>query len=198
MKITKEKLKQCLHSSMEVDVAKLKKQTASDEPYVFSQKFEDGMQVIIDSVKKKSKRIAMTKIAVDIVAWVKEYFNFKKEGENIEEVAISFDESQMSYIPEGFKKVEEQIFFNFVKYKYINSQGIYFNVKAYSNKLSCNQNDESIQYEIKVSESGQEYSYVQSKEVNVIFWENKDGTFYRLNGNIAINELIMIMDNIRQ
>jgi len=220
-----EKLKQCLFEAMEADVEKLKKQTASSEPIVFSQKFEAGMQVIIDGVEKKAKRRVMmknfavasaaalvlviggfsistsnataSKPMVDIVAWVKEYFNFEKGDENQEEVALSFDESRILYVPEGFTKSGEKILFNSVIYNYTSSQGMYFNINVYTNQLSSNQNDENIQYEISVSESGQEYSYVQSEEANVIFWYNKEGLFYRLNGNITLDELIMIMENIQ-
>jgi len=39
--------------------------------------------------------------------------------------------------------------------------------------------------------------YNNDKEVNVILWENEDGIFYMLNGNIALDELVMIMDNIQ-
>ena len=59
-----EKLKQCLMEAMEADVAKLREQAESSEPHVFSQEFEAKMQVIIDGVEKKSKRLAMRKVAV--------------------------------------------------------------------------------------------------------------------------------------
>lgn len=221
-----DKLKQCLIEAMEADIAKLKEQAESSEPHVFSEEFEAKMQAIIDGVEKKSKHLAMRRIAiatvaalvlvvgglgistsnanasktvVDIVAWIKEYFNFENGSENKEEVAISFDESQMSYIPEGFTKSGEQILFNSVTYKYTNSQRMYFNIKVYASKFSYHQNDENINYEIGVSKSGREYSYVynKDKEVNVILWENEDGIFYMLNGNIALDELVMIMDNIK-
>ncbi|MBE5853484.1 MAG: hypothetical protein E7299_11145 [Lachnospiraceae bacterium] len=152
-----DKLKRCLIEAMEADVTKLKEQAESSEPHVFSEEFEAKMQAIIDGVEKKSKHLAMRRIAiatvaalvlvvgglgistsnanasktvVDIVAWIKEYFNFENGSENKEEVAISFDEAQMSYIPEGFTKSGEQILFNSVTYKYTNSQRMYFNIKV--------------------------------------------------------------------
>ena len=221
-----EKLKQCLFEAMEADVEKLKKQTESSEPHVFSQKFEAGMQVIIDSVEKKSKRRVMmknfavasaaalvlviggisistsnvtaSKSVVDIVAWVKEYFNFEN-GDEYQEVALSFDESRIMYIPEGFIKDTEQMLFNYVTYEYKNQQEMYFNISVFRNKSSYQQDDKNIDYEIKLSESGCEYSYVYNtdKEVYTLLWENKEGIFYRLDGNIDLDELIMIMNNIK-
>ena len=135
---------------------------------------------------------------VDIVAWVKEYFNFEK-GNEYQEVALSFDESRIMYIPEGFEKVGEQIFSNSMTYKYKNQQDSYFNISIFSNKAHYQQDDKNINYEIKMSESGQEYSYIYSieKEIYTFLWENEDGVFFVLDGNTALNEFIMIMDNIQ-
>lgn len=221
-----EKLKQCLFEAMEADVAKLREQTESSEPHVFSQKFEAGMQVIIDGVEKKSKRrVMMKKIAVasaaalvlavgglslstnnanaskpvvDIVAWAKEYFNFEK-GDNIRrEESISFDESQIGFIPEGFERVGEERFFTSIQYKFENKQGESFVLYVSQEKISNQLDNKDIDYIIEVNSDGYEYTYTykEDEHCHVFLWEDTNGVFYNLSGEIDEDILIAIMNGI--
>lgn len=226
MNSEKEKVKQCLFEAMEADVAKLREQAVSSEPHVFSQEFEAKMQVIIDSVEKKSKRLAMmrkiavasaaalvlavggisistsnvtaSKSVVDIVAWVKEYFNFEK-GDDAQRVdGILFEESRIGYIPEGFEKVGEIATFSSVKYEYASKNGGYIIVRATRDKTSAYQDSTGVENAIGTSDAGFEYTYVFKEDIGHIYiWEGTNDLYYILSGTATKDIMEQVMNGIK-
>lgn len=218
-----DKLKQCLIEAMEADVAKLKEQTAAMEPYVFSEKFEENMQEIIDGLGKKSNPFPARKVAAaavlvlaigvfgistshidaskpqtDILAWVKEYFNFEKGDNSRHNEDVLFEEAQLGNIPEGFEKVGEETFSSVVTYKYANEIGEFFKLEVRQGEILYNQDGDDIEYILKESANGHEYAYTykEAEKTHFLIWEDEKGIFYRLRGNGELEELISVMEGI--
>jgi len=219
-----DKLKQCLIEAMEADVAKLKEQTAAMEPYVFSEKFEENMQEIIDGLGKKSNSFPARKVAAaavlvlaigvfgistshidaskpqtDILAWVKEYFNFEKGDNSRQNDDVLFEEAQLGNIPEGFEKVGEEVFSSLITYKYANETGEFFILEVSRGEILYNQDGEDIQYILKENANGYEYvhTYKESEKMHFLIWEDEKGISYRLSGNGELEVLIIIMEGMQ-
>ena len=219
-----DKLKQCLIEAMEADVAKLKEQTAAMEPYVFSEKFEENMQEIIDGLGKKSNSFPARKVAAaavlvlaigvfgistshidaskpqtDILAWVKEYFNFEKGDNSRHNEDVLFEEAQLGNIPEGFEKVGEETFSSMVTYEFANKTGDFFVLEIRRGEILYNQDGEEVEYILKESINGYEYAYTykEAEKKHLLIWEGKKGNFYRLSGSVELEELVSVMEGIR-
>lgn len=219
-----DKLKQCLIEAMEADVAKLKEQTAAMEPYVFSEKFEENMQEIIDGLGKKSNPFPARKVAAaavlvlaigvfgistshidaskpqtDILAWVKEYFNFEKGDNSRHNEDVLFEEARLGNIPEGFEKVGEEVSFSTVIYKFANDAEEYITICVSRNEISFAQDGDEVEYIVKQNDAGYEYVYTYKEDENthVFIWEDAKGASYKLSGSLEIDEMIDVMNGIK-
>lgn len=220
-----EKLAECLKEAMELDIEKLREEMNSMDRHVFSKEFEKKMEDIFTVSEKKlrpfpvrrlaaaaavlivafgvfgmtAKQANASKPGIDILAWVKEYFNFEKGDDSRHNSDVLFEEAQISYIPEGFKKVEEEVSFSTALYKYINDSDDYIGLEVSRGIILYNQDGQNVEYILKENDAGFEYAYTykEAEEVHIIIWEDEKGIFYRLSGSGELEELVLVMNGIR-
>lgn len=220
-----EKLAECLKEAMELDIEKLREEMNSMDRHVFSKEFEKKMEDIFTVSEKKSRPFPVRRLAaaaavlivafgvfwmtakqanaskpgIDILAWVKEYFNFEKgDGERLDS-EILFDESMIGYIPEGYKKTAEDEGVSAIHYIYENEKDKFIRIEIYKIDGLYNQDGESVEYILEESVDGYEYAYTykEAEKTHFFVWENEKGITYRLSGNGELDELKLVMDGIQ-
>ena len=144
------KLKSSLVEAMKLDNARLEKELQHCESHVFSPDFERRMERLIKIQRSKGKSrncfryiaaavmvlfltggilvigsedLNASELNIDILEWLDEYFTVKKGTSDNKENDIIFDENCIGYLPEGFVKVEEDITYFQIYYKYENKLG---------------------------------------------------------------------------
>ncbi len=135
--------------------------------------------------------------SISITSWCKDFFSFTGEKDDAAE-AFAFDEAQIGYIPEGFKKTEENITSSYIVFRYENEVGNYVYVKSSANNTATNANNTEIIQDIRVNEDGLEYCYTEdykNKEIKIIFQGNNQ-QYYSIVGTVSEKEIIKVMDGI--
>ena len=225
MKQEDEKLRVCLRKAMEMDDIRLDEEMKNSEPHEFSREFEEKMEKVRKIAKREPvtfqlKRFAAaaavllavvgvlaigvksttaSKSGFDIITWTKEYFSFKKDGAELAEGEILFVESQIGYLPDGFEKVGEAIQDNMVQYYYENNENNYILIEVFVRGMIYNQDSKDVEYMLKESNKGVEYLHAYKEEIQtyLFVWDDVRGATYRLSGNVALEELISVMENIQ-
>lgn len=136
--------------------------------------------------------------SIKITTWCKEFFSFTGEKNDVA-ASFTFDETQIGYIPEGFKKTEEDITLVYISFKYENEAGDFIYVKVSDSKVSNNINNTDITHDARVNKDGIEYLYLRKEKTKeiVILFQGNDKLYYSIVGTVSEEEMINIMEGIQ-
>ena len=111
---------------------------------------------------------------------------------------VLFEESQIGYMPEGFEKVEEEITFSLVYFKYKNSEGDYITIRVGRDKTALQIDNEEIGKDVYLNAAGYEYTITHKDELykDVIIWKDENDIYYYLASTMETTELVDIMNSI--
>ena len=225
-KAADEKLRESLRECMQVKNAMLEveEETEPYEDHVFSDKFEAEIKKLLVVRNKKAERAKLFKYAasvaaailvvvgivsasatstkatlpsIDILGWFDTHFEFSKGTPNSKESEFIFDEAQITYIPEGFVKVTEEEKFTHAEYGYENASGDYFFVYVSKSGVTPQQDNEETSREIFLNHDGYECLFTERGDESVYSWEDSQGLFYRVYGNVDKHELNSVMNGIQ-
>ena len=219
------KLKSSLVEAMKLDNARLEKELQHCELHVFSPDFERRMERLITIQRSKGKirncfryiaaavmvlfltggilvigseNLNASEFNIDILEWLDEYFTVKNGTGDSKENDITFDENCIGYLPEGFVKVEEDITYFQIYYKYENKLGDIVTIRVSRGAGTISVDNEGIIKEVLVNEAGYEYTriYKEAMQQETLMWKDNKGVLYSLSSNLKSDELIKIMNNI--
>ena len=145
-----------------------------------------------------NRNVLASDMKMRITQWLENAF-LMEEGEAIRrKEGVLFEITQMEYIPENFKVVEEESSFIKKYIKFENESGKYFVLQIYHNKANAGIDNKDIAQESGINQAGFEYRYFYNQESkeHTINWLDKNNLYYLLNGNIDMEEVIKIMDGI--
>ena len=224
-KAADEKLRESLRECMQVKNAMLEveEETEPYEDHVFSDKFEAEIKKLLVVRNKKAERAKLFKYAasvaaailvvvgivsasatstkatlpsIDILGWFDTHFEFSKGTPDSKESEFIFEEAQITYIPEGFVKSGENKSFTYVEYKYENAGGAHFSVYVSKAKVNPQQDNEEISREMFLNHDGYECLFIEREDEDSYAWEDSEGLFYRVYGNVGKQELNSVMNGI--
>ncbi|MFI3237026.1 MAG: DUF4367 domain-containing protein [Lachnospiraceae bacterium] len=216
--------RECLEATMIRDYQKFMDEVNAQPEHVFSKRFEERMQKVLQVKKKKGKLYKFTRKIVAAAAitlitlglmttqqksaeagfwdvyfieWLEEYFTME-QGEKWEK-EVEFDISQITYIPEGFELVgSEDTFTNMLLYFSDGKSDIHLDI----HKLSTSKwvDSTNVASDIQESEGGRLYFYVEDieKGSSTVSRESAKGYFYQIYGNVEKEVLVKIMDGINE
>ena len=156
-----------------------------------------ALLVVVGIVSASATSTKATLPSIDILEWLDNHFEFNKGISTSKDTELIFDEAQITYIPEGFVKTGENKIFTYIEYKYENSEGKYFSVRVIKALNQPQQDNEEIVKETFVNDAGYECLYVERENEVVYIWEDSEGLFYRMYGNVGKDELCSIMNGIQ-
>ena len=217
--IIRECLQECVHlRSAMID------EEEQQEDYIFSDEFEAGMKKLLVVRKKKTEwtkgfkyAVAMaatllvvvgiisasatptkaTLPSIDILDWLDDHFEFDKGMADSKDGELIFEESQITYIPEGFVKVTEEVKFTHIEYRYENAAGKNFSVRvSKAGGLPHQDNEESVRENL-VNECGYECLYIERENEIAYIWEDSEEQYYQIWGNVKQDELESVMNGIQ-
>ena len=223
-KAADEKLREGLRECMQQKNAMLDEEIEQYKDHVFSDKFEAEMKKLFVVRNKKSERTRIFKYAVsvaaallvvvgivsasatstkatlpsvDILGWFDTHFEFRKGTPDSKESELIFDEAQITYIPEGFVKVTEEVKFTHIEYKYENARSDYFFVYVSKAGGYPQQDNEEVSREMFLNHDGYECLFIEREDEDSYAWEDSEGLFYRVYGNVGKQELNSVMNGIQ-
>ena len=223
-KAADEKLRESLRECIRKKSAMFDEEMEQYEDHVFSDKFETEMKKLFVVRNKKTERAKVFKFAVsvaaallvvvgiaftsatstkatlpsiDILDWLDDHFEFRKGTPDSKESELIFDEAQITYIPEGFVKTGENKNFTYIEYKYENAEEKYFSVRVIKALNQPQQDNEAIVRETFLNDAGYECLYVERENEFAYIWEDSEGLFYRVYGNVDKHELNTVMNGIQ-
>lgn len=218
-----DKLRECLVETRRQDDMRLEEDMKLCEEHVFSEEFEANMQelFVVRSRKKNWKKIyryavsvaavvlivvgiastSFTKTeaslpALDILEWLDNYFEFNKGNFSAEDGELIFEEVQIGYIPDGFSKMDEVKNHTYIRYSYSETSGRYFSVRVSKAATQSLQDNEDIGQSIFLNEDGYECAVIKQGDVISYIWEDYEGLYYYVSGNIGQDELEAVMNGI--
>lgn len=219
-----EKFIACLTEARRQDNLRLEEDIQTYEEHVFSKEFEANMQelFVVRSRKKNWKKTyryvasvaavvlivigvvstSFTKTeaslpSLDILEWFENRFEFMKGVSTTKDEALVFDETRLGYIPDGFEKLEEDINFTYSRYRFKDAGNGYFSIRVSRFDVYSQQDNENVNSEVFLNTAGYECFHAKREDEDIYIWEDKDGLFYYLMGNIPNEELVAIMDGIQ-
>ena len=222
-KAADEKLRESLRECMRKKGAMFDEEMEQYEDHVFSDKFETEMKKLFVVRNKKAERAKVFKYAVsaaaallvvigiaaasitstkatlpsiDILGWFDTHFEFSKGTPNSEESELIFDEAQITYIPEGFVKITEEVKFTHIEYGYENAEGKNFSVRVSKAGVLPHQDKEESVKETFLNSRGYECLYIERANEVVYIWEDARGLYYHLWGNVTKEGLEAVMNGI--
>ena len=222
-KAADEKLRESLRECMQQKNAMLDEEIEQYEAHVFSDKFETEMKKLFVVRNKKSERARIFKYAVsvaaallvvvgiasasvtstkatlpsiDILSWLDTHFEFGKGTSTSKDSELIFVEEQITYIPEGFVKITEEVKFTHIEYGYENAEEKNFSVRVSKALNQPNQDNEEIIRETFLNSRGYECLYIERANEVVYIWEDAGGLYYHLWGNVTKEELEAVMNGI--
>ena len=223
-KAADEKLRESLRECMQVKNAMIDEEIQPYEDHVFSDKFEAEIKKLLVVRNKKAERAKLFKYAasvaaailvvvgivsasatstkatlpsIDILGWFDTHFEFSKGTPDSKESEFIFEEAQITYIPEGFVKTGENKNFTYIEYKYENAEEKYFSVRVIKALNQPQQDNEAIVRETFLNDAGYECLYVERENEFAYIWEDSEGLFYRVYGNVDKHELNSVMNGIQ-
>lgn len=226
-KISNKRLHECIVKMMELEDRLLEEEMKHAEPHVFSAEFERKMEEVMRVQTRVCKHsdvvrylasaavvilmvfgllfignedLRASDFKINVLEWMEEFFvvendtNRDKDNEN----DVLFHESQIGYIPEGFEKVEEEVMYSWVRYKYQNLSGEYIDILICSDKTLSGIDNVEMEQDVKVSEAGVEYRYAykEDEDKHVLAWIDKNGKIYVLVSSEKLEEVIKVMNGI--
>lgn len=205
----------------------LEEEMKNSKPHVFSEEFERKMEEVMRVQPRlikprkvvyyitsaaavilvafgllfvKNEDLHASKFRIDVLEWMEEFFVVENNADEDKDdmTDVLFEESQIGYIPEGFEKVEEEIAFSKVCYRYQSQTGEYFSVSVYKNKTFAGVDNKEVGQDIRVNEAGLEYHYVYRTDSakHILTWTDKSQKFYVLAGTIAEEDIVQFMNGI--
>ena len=216
-------LRECLQECVPVKSAMIEEEEEQQEDHIFSDEFEAGMKKLLVVRKKKTEwakgfkyavAVAATLLvvvgiisasatstkatlpSVDILDWLDDHFEFNKGMADSKDGELIFEEAQITYIPEGFVKTMKEVKFTHIEYKYENSEGKYFAIRVSKTLTQLHQDKEESVRENFLNSRGYECLYIERANEIVYIWENSEGLYYHLWGNITKEQLEAVMDGI--
>ena len=217
-------LRECLQECVPVKSAMIDEEEEQQEDYIFSDEFEAGMKKLLVVRKKKTEwtkgfkyavAVAATLLvvvgiisasatstkatlpSVDILGWFDNHFEFSKGTPNSKGNEFIFEEAQITYIPEGFVKNGENKNFTYIEYGYENAEEKNFSVRVSKSGTLPHQDNEAIVRETFMNDAGYECLYIERENEFAYIWEDSEGLFYRVYGNVSKNELNSVMNGIQ-
>lgn len=223
-KAADEILRECLHECIKEENIRLEAEMKQYEEHVFSEKFEKQMKELLVVKDKHLKHHTFFKYAlsaaavvliiagivsasitstkatlpsIDILGWFDNHFEFSKGTSTSQDSELIFDETQITYIPEGFVKTGENKNFTYVEYEYENTTGNRFFVYVSKAGVIPQQDNEEISREIFLNDDGYECLFTEYEDAESYSWEDSGGMFYHVYGNVGKNELNSVMNGIQ-
>ena len=223
-KAADEILRECLHECIKEENIRLEAEMKQYEEHVFSEKFEKQMKELLVVKDKHLKHHTFFKYAlsaaavvlviagivsasitstkatlpsIDILGWFDNHFEFNKGTSTSQDSELVFDEAQITYIPEGFVKVSEEVKFTHIEYGYKNAEGKLFAVRISKAGALPHQDNEEIVRETLINDDGYEYFYIERENEFSYIWEDSEGLFYRVYGNADKEVLNFVMNGIQ-
>jgi hypothetical protein len=86
------------------------------------------------------------------------------------EHVVLFDESQISYLPEGFEKVGELETFSYVQYEYKNDKDEYIFISSFRDKGFSQMDNEEIENIVYLNSLGYEYTLTQKRKQRSLYF----------------------------
>lgn len=227
-----EKLREALMEAWKKEDARLREELERNEPHVFSEKFEQKMQKLMNGEMEeespcwfqrksapvlkfvaaivvgfilvggtflsKSNDLQASNLSIDILQWLDKFFTVEDGDAGKTQDSVLFDESQIGYLPEGFKKVSEGKTFSLASYEYRNDEDKYILFRISQDIMIFNVDNESVTKEVHVNNAGCEYTKIHKKDSEeiVIMWKDKNGTYFYIESVLGEEELIKIMDSM--
>lgn len=145
-----------------------------------------------------SDHASASKIGVEIREWLENAFTVEEGDTTRKDEGVLFEESQIGYLPEGFEKVEEDVKFSYVMYRYQNDTDDYIIIKVWRDKIESGIDNNEIGQEIGLNADGLEYCFVNKEktEGNILTWMDAEDAFYIINSTLDKEEILKIMDSI--
>ena len=146
----------------------------------------------------QSSSLQASALRIDILEWLDEFFTVEDGCVGKTEEKILFEESQIGYLPDGFKKVSEEGIFSQVQFKYRNDKNDYIVLRVYKGKTLANVDSESANQQVHVNDAGYEYTivYREYSEQITVLWKDEQGINYSIDGSLDEEEIIRIMNSI--
>ena len=221
------KLGEALRKAASIDKARLDEEMKDAEEHVFSDEFNQKMEQVFRVAKRKSKlayikrytavavlalvfiggalwftgpgTTGASKPVIDILEWTQNYFSFKTDGDTTDNEAITFDESQIGFLPEGFEKNSEEIYTNYVRYEYSNDSDAFITLHVDKKAATVHSNNKNISISNGVNHAGYAYTCIYNKDYQTfkLLWEDDKGYFYSLYGALEKDIMLQIMNSIK-
>ena len=226
-KITNKRLHECIVQMMELEDRILEEEMKHAKPHVFSAEFERKMEEVMRVQTRVCKRsdavrylataavvvlmvfgllfignenLRASDFRINVLEWMEDFFVVENDTnrDKSDENDVLFHESQIGYIPEGFEKVEEEVTFTYVSYRYQNDEGEYITILVYREKGLYGLDNTEIEHDVKMNELGMEYRYVYKEDSgeHVLTWLDECDRFYILSASTEEEEVIAIMNGI--
>lgn len=226
-KITNKRLHECIVQMMELEDRILEEEMKHAKPHVFSAEFERKMEEVMRVQTRVCKRsdavrylataavvvlmifgllfignenLRASDFRINVLEWMEDFFVVENDTnrDKSDENDVLFHESQIGYIPEGFEKVEEDVTFTKVFYRYEKDKEEYFSIEVWGENNLFEIDNIEIFRDTGVNEDGLEYHYLAKTDTGeiVFTWIDKKGKLYYLVGSIEEDELIKFMNGI--
>lgn len=225
MKACDEKLKSGLMEAMKLDNARLEEELQHGEPHAFSPLFEKRMEKLLQVQRSKGKvyhcvryvaaavlvlfltggilyvgseDLCASKQSIDILEWTDIFFRFRHSSDHKKDISEYFDESMITYMPEGLEKIEEAVTYSAAYYKYQNQKGKAVSIRVVIGHGEASVSSEGIVLEVLLNEAGYEYTRVYNEALGfeTYIWKDDGGMLYCITGNICRDEMVNIMNGI--
>ena len=226
-KVSEQLLHDSIMKVIDAEDVMLKEEMKDVPPYIFSVEFERKMEEVMRVQTRVCKHsdvvrylasaavvilmvfgllfignedLRASDFRINVLEWFEDFFvvendtNRDKDDEN----DVLFHESQIGYIPEGFEKVKEEVWYSKVCYKFENIRGEYISISVYKNRASAGIDGEDISQDIQLNVAGFEYRYVFKQESgeHIYTWTDEKGKFYMLSGLADKEDVMEFMNGI--
>ena len=226
MKACNEKLRSALEEAMTLAEAREVEEMADMEPHEFSEEFERKMKELFAQLptRRRKRKNIMRYMAASIVAvflivgvlvgktittdaswfglnitqWLEDFFRVDTGEGKRKEDAVLFEEAQIGYLPEGFKKVAQGVSFSSVYYKYQNDNQDYIMVQVFRDKGMLDSDSTEIICKDGINEDGYEYQYIQKTDLDsdAVIWRDQRDAYYQVTSTLNKEEIFKIMNEI--
>lgn len=147
-----------------------------------------------------SEDLHASELQIDIREWLDNFFTVEDGDHTRKEDGILFEETQIGYMPEGFEKSGELVTYTNVQYEYYNEKEVdeYIFLQVSRNRILVHISNEDINNEVHINQAGYEYTLIEQEDVKekTLMWKDGNDIFYKIVGNVDVDELIKIMDSV--
>lgn len=138
---------------------------------------------------------------IPILQWMENFFVTEHDTDQMKgekSIEVLFSQDQIGYLPEGFELVEEVIRESKVSYIYKNDVGKHIILEIYQDKMLAGADNIETGQNVDINADGLAYRYVYKEDlkVHVFEWSDAIDRFYILSGDIAKEELEIVMNSI--